>query len=170
MAKYTVKFSCGHIHQVVLSGRVADQERKVQWYKDCGICPDCYATRKAAELEATCETVEMHYGEYKNNYSGCKTVKDSYNAATKTIRVYVPSDYKTPAQKKAEAEAQEAYMAEQAAKITKSDMFRRAHAYTKQLLSDSKYTGIHYDYRATFGLVLKEFYAIQKSYLKKASA
>ena len=162
MAKYTVKFSCGHIHQVVLSGRVADQERKVQWYKDCGICPDCYATRKAAELEATCETVD--------NYSGCKTVKDSYNAATKTIRVYVPSDYKTPAQKKAEAEAQEAYMAEQAAKITKSDMFRRAHAYTKQLLSDSKYTGIHYDYRATFGLVLKEFYAIQKSYLKKASA
>ena len=35
------------------------------------------------------EVVRMHYGEYKNNYSDCRTVADSYDAATKTIEVFV---------------------------------------------------------------------------------
>lgn len=32
---------------------------------------------------------EMHYGEYKKNYSGYATKKNSYNSATKTIVVYL---------------------------------------------------------------------------------
>lgn len=32
---------------------------------------------------------EMHYGEYKKNYSGYPTKKNSYNSATKTIVVYL---------------------------------------------------------------------------------
>lgn len=32
---------------------------------------------------------EMHYGEYKKNYSSCATKKNSYNSATKTIVVYL---------------------------------------------------------------------------------
>ena len=36
------------------------------------------------------EEVEMHYGEYKENYSHCKTKKGSYDKSDKTIIVYVP--------------------------------------------------------------------------------
>lgn len=32
---------------------------------------------------------EMHYSEYKNNYSDCETKRGSYNKETKTIIVYV---------------------------------------------------------------------------------
>jgi hypothetical protein len=32
---------------------------------------------------------EMHYREYKNNYSWCKTVPNSYNSQTKFIKVLV---------------------------------------------------------------------------------
>lgn len=32
---------------------------------------------------------EMHYSEYKNDYSDCRTVKDSYDKKSKTIQVYV---------------------------------------------------------------------------------
>lgn len=36
-----------------------------------------------------CVETEMSYKEYKTNYSGCRTKKDSYNKETKTIVVYV---------------------------------------------------------------------------------
>lgn len=34
--------------------------------------------------------ITMKYGEYKDNFFSCKTVKDSYNAETKTIEVMIP--------------------------------------------------------------------------------
>ena len=37
--------------------------------------------------EPKLNTVRMHYGEYKKNYADHKTVKGSYDAATKTIEV-----------------------------------------------------------------------------------
>ena len=37
-------------------------------------------------------TVTMQYSEYKDNWSKCRTVKDSYNAADKTIAVMVPDE------------------------------------------------------------------------------
>lgn len=37
-----------------------------------------------------CVETEMKYSEYKKNYAGCYTKKDSYNKETKTIVVYVP--------------------------------------------------------------------------------
>ena len=37
--------------------------------------------------EPKLNTVRMHYGEYKKNYAEHKTVKGSYDAATKTIEV-----------------------------------------------------------------------------------
>ena len=86
MAKYDVKFSCGHTHTVELFGPTADRERKIKYLEECGICPEC----KEAEKAADCEEVEMHYSEYKKNYSDCKTKANSYDKKTKTIIVYVP--------------------------------------------------------------------------------
>lgn len=42
---------------------------------------------KAAAEAAKTGLRRMHYSEYKNNYSDCKTVEGSYDKATKTIEV-----------------------------------------------------------------------------------
>ena len=36
-----------------------------------------------------CVEMEMKYSQYKTDYAGCKTKKDSYNKERKTIVVYV---------------------------------------------------------------------------------
>lgn len=42
MAKYEVTFSCGHKGEVQLLGPGKDRERKLAWYAESGLCPDCY--------------------------------------------------------------------------------------------------------------------------------
>ena len=44
---------------------------------------------KIAEESKKNEVIRMHYGEYKNNYSDCRTVEGSYDNKTKTIEVLV---------------------------------------------------------------------------------
>lgn len=42
-----------------------------------------------AKKQAKDYVVRVHYGQYKNEYSHCKTIKGSYDAVTKTIEVLV---------------------------------------------------------------------------------
>lgn len=42
MAQYGVRFSCGHDGVVELFGPGKDRERKLAWYAESGLCPDCY--------------------------------------------------------------------------------------------------------------------------------
>lgn len=86
--KYDVKFSCGHTATVELFGSYKDRERKIKYYEQHHVCPDCYL----AQQTAGCEEVEMHYSEYKNNYADCKTKANSYDKRAKTIIVYVPRE------------------------------------------------------------------------------
>ena len=88
--KYEVKFSCGHVETVELFGKTSERERRIKWYEESAVCSDCYREQKRMEMLATCEEVEMYYGDYKKNYSMCKTKAGSYNGTTKTIIVYVP--------------------------------------------------------------------------------
>lgn len=46
MAKYTVRFSCGHTAEVSLYGKTSERERKISWYENSGICPECYKKEK----------------------------------------------------------------------------------------------------------------------------
>lgn len=53
------------------------------------------AKARLAEDEADAKRrgiVRMHYAEYKNNYSECRTVKGSYDKRTKTIEVITRKD------------------------------------------------------------------------------
>lgn len=49
MAKYDVTFSCGHEQTVELFGKYADRERKIKFYKEEGLCTECYKNRKREE-------------------------------------------------------------------------------------------------------------------------
>lgn len=80
--KYTVTRACGHIEVVELFGKAEDRQRKIEWLESTE-CSDCYNA-------IGCEEIEMHYSEYKNKYSDCKTKKNSYDRETKTIVVFVP--------------------------------------------------------------------------------
>ena len=90
MAKYTVTFSCGHADTVELFGKDSERERKIEYFKEQGICPHCYKEALEAKKAEGCDEVEMKYSEYKNNYADCDTKSDSYDKKSKTIIVYVP--------------------------------------------------------------------------------
>lgn len=92
--KYEVHFSCGHTARIELFGPCKDRERKIAWYEESGLCPDCYRAKVEAKNAEGCTETEMFYGEYREKYGDCMTKANSYNAKTKTIIVYVPKDYK----------------------------------------------------------------------------
>ena len=37
-----VTFSCGHTGEVQLFGANKDRERKIKWYEESALCPECY--------------------------------------------------------------------------------------------------------------------------------
>lgn len=47
--KYYVTFSCGHEGEVNLYGKAKDRDRRIAWYEEEGICPDCYRKMKEEE-------------------------------------------------------------------------------------------------------------------------
>ena len=93
MGKYDVTFSCGHETTVTLFGKIKEREKRIEWYKEHGLCPDCYSKQRAEQLNnkmaRRSDKIEMSYKEYKAKYDRCKTVPDSYNKETKTVVVYV---------------------------------------------------------------------------------
>lgn len=97
MAKYYVTYKCEHEGTVDIFGTNVngEREKKAEWYKTC-LCPDCYKKAQEAEQQAKMTEgnmveKEISYKEYKTNpeYNKCETKKNSYNASTKTIIVYV---------------------------------------------------------------------------------
>lgn len=89
--KYDVTYSCGHEGVVELFGKNKERERKLKWYQSSAVCQECYQREQAKEMEEKgYQEIEMHYSEYKNKYSGCKTKSGSYDKRNKTIIVYVP--------------------------------------------------------------------------------
>ena len=60
MAQYTVKFSCGHEETIQLYGPGADRERKMDYYKNYGLCSVCYKAHRDAEFaKKSDEAAEM---------------------------------------------------------------------------------------------------------------
>lgn len=50
MAKYTVKFACGHgEHIEQLVGKTVDRERRIAWMEINHVCPDCYRQKSETE-------------------------------------------------------------------------------------------------------------------------
>lgn len=65
MAQYSYTYACGHgTGTVTLFGKNADRERKLSWYEQNMICPDCYKAKKSAEDEAAKAAA-------KPKYNGC---------------------------------------------------------------------------------------------------
>ena len=89
MAKYEIKYICGHSGTIQLFGKNEDRERKIKYYESHYICPDCYKEQFRVPT-AECEAVEMFYRDYKHKCAQCETKPNSYDSKKKTIIVYVP--------------------------------------------------------------------------------
>lgn len=50
--KYKVIMSCGHEEEVALFGKCKDRERKIEYFKESGLCTDCYKAAKEAAAKA----------------------------------------------------------------------------------------------------------------------
>lgn len=146
MAKATAICKCEKCGETFTKVKICNSRREAnEWERwaesNCTLCPECYSKAKEAEYAATHSIKEMHYSEYKRNYSNCKTVAGSYNSKTKTIKVYV------------DAIDVEEYT--RAANASKSEIFKVAHQMAKALMEDAE----GYSYSATFSLCLKYVYA-----------
>ena len=103
MAKITATCTCktcGRTFEVtntLRNTRMAEEWR--DWASNGGLnkCKDCYnREQEEKEIERAekngKEIKEMSYREYKTNYANYETIKGSYNAATKTIKVVIARD------------------------------------------------------------------------------
>ena len=62
MAKYSYPYACGHgTGTVTLYGKTSDRERKLAWYEQNMVCPDCYKAKKSAENEAAEQVATIKY-------------------------------------------------------------------------------------------------------------
>lgn len=52
LAKYTVKFSCGHFEKIELLGKETERQRKIAYFAENGLCSACYKLHKQAEAQA----------------------------------------------------------------------------------------------------------------------
>jgi len=51
MAKYDVNFSCGHKCEIELFGKHDDRYKKIEYYEQHGLCPDCYKKSKDRAID-----------------------------------------------------------------------------------------------------------------------
>lgn len=69
MAQYTYPYLCGHGHGTVrLYGKESDRQRKLAWYADTFVCPECYKKQKAEEDASAPKTASLHLAVYGGVY------------------------------------------------------------------------------------------------------
>ena len=69
MAQYTYAYLCGHGRGTVrLYGKESERQRKLAWYADTFVCPDCFKKQKAEEDAAAPKTASLHLAIYGDVY------------------------------------------------------------------------------------------------------
>ena len=69
MAQYTYPYLCGHGHGTVrLYGKESERQRKLAWYADTFVCPECFKKQKAEEDAAAPKTASLHLAVYGDVY------------------------------------------------------------------------------------------------------
>lgn len=86
MAKYDVKFSCGHVQTVELFGKDKDRHRKIEYFQEHGKCKECYKaemeeTEKSMPLSLTIQLNPINTYPFRVYFTGnTKPVKDDIKA------------------------------------------------------------------------------------------
>lgn len=51
MAKYEITFSCGHTETIQLVGKISERERKIEYFKNHGLCSECLEAERKRQFE-----------------------------------------------------------------------------------------------------------------------
>lgn len=89
MAKYTVKFACGHEEVINLYGSHAERERKID-----GKCSECYKAEKKAEKETESSKIE-DMPELQGSEKQVAWANDIRNKMAAEVVEYIESKTKT---------------------------------------------------------------------------
>lgn len=84
MAKYEVNFSCGHTQRIELFGKETERRRKIAFFENEGLCPDCYkkSMRKAEPVvENGCLVLD-----YAEQDGAVRRIKTGYKNGQMTYR------------------------------------------------------------------------------------
>lgn len=169
MAKYQVTFSCGHTSTVELVGKTSERERRILWYEQSGICPDCYKAQQEAKRTAAidvCKDLPQLVGSPKQIAWAEKIRAEKYNmfngkdfdiVSGETSAVWWiehRDNVETEIFKRSRQTQVDAL-----ANMSKSEIFRRAHMAARKV----KTTYPDVDYSATFAICIKELYAALKA-------
>lgn len=94
MAKYTVKFACGHEEVINLYGSHAERERKIAYYQEHGKCSECYKAEKKAEKETESSKIE-NMPELQGSEKQVAWANDIRNKMAEEVVEYIESNVKT---------------------------------------------------------------------------
>lgn len=86
MAKYDVKFSCGHEETIVLFGKETERKRKIEWFERNGICSKCY--KECLDEEANYIKEECNAYGLTITIGTEKQIKVAYKIALKYFKNY----------------------------------------------------------------------------------
>ena len=54
--KVNITYSCGHEGTIEVFGKAEERERKIKYFEECGLCPNCYKAEKKTEEKSFAET------------------------------------------------------------------------------------------------------------------
>jgi hypothetical protein len=176
MAKYTVKFSCGHAEAVELFGKTSERERKISYFERSGICSECYRAqqeaKRAAELSSyNNANLPALTGTPKQIDWANKIRMEKYQMFASRGFEYISRetsaawwiDHRNNVEDEIASRAR-ASKVSRIASMSKAEIFRKAHELAKALKAQYPDT----DYKANFAESLRALYAAIK--LAKVSA
>lgn len=83
MAKYDVRFSCGHDETISLVGKETERKRRIEWLEKYGICSECYKSfldAQAEECKKKCNDIGLFITEGSE-----KQIKWAYQIAAQFL-------------------------------------------------------------------------------------
>ena len=178
MAKYEVTFSCGHTGTVELFGKIADREDKLRWYETSAVCPECYKAQQQAKTDEFNASLPALTGSEKQiswaKDIRAKAVKDSFFvkkyfsviSSETSAKWWIENrfNFESICTERLEKDAR-IKKAAKAKALTKSQIFKGAHAMAKKIKADHP----EVDYRAQFSICLKAAYEYLKSVIAAAA-
>lgn len=57
--KVNITYSCGHEGTIEVFGKAEERERKIKYFEEYGLCPDCYKAEKQGEEKSFAEKYEL---------------------------------------------------------------------------------------------------------------
>ena len=91
MAKHIVICSCGHEELIDAVGK--ELNWKLEYFREQGLCKECYKKKKQMEQKGTKSPITMHYADYKKQDLIYEAIKGTYNRSDKTIEVVLKDLY-----------------------------------------------------------------------------